>query len=67
MICDGCRSKVEDTMLLMALKLSFIKPTYSHYNYGKAHLTTQLQEVLTAVGKYTIEMTRQNTRAVNNK
>ena len=58
MTCDGCRSKVEKTLNTIEgveAKVS-LNPPIAIITMEKHIETTQLQEVLTAVGKYTIEM-----------
>lgn len=58
MTCDGCRSKVEkalNTIEGIKAKVS-LNPPVATITMEKHILTAQLQESLTAVGKYTIEM-----------
>ncbi len=59
MTCDGCRSKVEKTLNAIdgvEAKVS-LNPPLATITMEKHIATTQLQEALTAVGKYTIETT----------
>ncbi|WP_162127974.1 heavy metal translocating P-type ATPase [Flavobacterium phycosphaerae] len=59
MTCDGCRAKVEKTLNAIAgveAKVS-LNPPIATITIEKHIPTTQLQEALTAVGKYTIKMT----------
>ena len=59
MTCDCCRSKVEKTLNAIdgvEAKVS-LNPPIATITMEKHIPTTQLQEALTAVGKYTIEMT----------
>ena len=59
MTCDGCRSKVEkalNTIEGIEAKVS-LSPPIAIITMEKHIPTTQLQEALTAVGKYTIQMT----------
>ena len=58
MTCNGCRSKVEKTLNAIdgvEAKVS-LNPSIATITMEKHIPTTQLQEALTAVGKYTIEM-----------
>ena len=58
MTCDGCRSKVEkalNTIEGVEAKVA-LNPPIATITMEKHIPTTQLQEALTAVGKYTIEM-----------
>jgi Cu+-exporting ATPase len=58
MTCDGCRSKVEkalNTIDGIEAKVA-LNPSIATITMEKHIPTTQLQEALTAVGKYTIEM-----------
>ena len=58
MTCDGCRSKVEKTLNAISgieAKVS-LNPPLATVTMEKHIPTAQLQEALTAVGKYTIEM-----------
>ena len=59
MTCDGCRTKVEKTLKTIEgveAKVS-LNPPIATITMEKHIPTTQLQEALTKVGKYTIEMT----------
>ncbi len=58
MTCDGCRSKVEKTLnSIKGIKASVVlQPPVATLTMEKHIPITQLQEALTAVGKYTIEM-----------
>lgn len=59
MTCDGCRSKVEKALNTIAgveAKVS-LTPPIATITMEKHISTEQLQEALTAVGKYTIAMT----------
>ena len=58
MTCDGCRSKVEKTLnSIKGMKASVVlQPPVATLTREKHIPITQLQEALTAVGKYTIEM-----------
>jgi len=59
MTCDGCRTKVEKTLNAIdgvEAKVS-LNPPIATITMEKHIPTTHLQEALTAVGKYTIEMT----------
>lgn len=63
MTCDGCRSKVEkalNTIEGIEAKVS-LNPPIATITMEKHVPTTQLQEALTAVGKYTIEMSNGKT------
>ena len=58
MTCDGCRTKVEKTLNTiegMEAKVA-LNPPVATITMEKKIPTAQLQEALTAVGKYTIEM-----------
>jgi len=58
MTCNGCRSKVEKTLNAIdgvEAKVS-LNPSIATITMEKHIPTTQLQEVLSAVGKYTIEI-----------
>lgn len=58
MTCDGCRSKVEKTLNAIEgieAKVSLIPPIAT-ITMEKHIPTIQLQDALTAVGKYTIVM-----------
>lgn len=59
MTCDGCRSKVEKTLnAIEGVEASVsLNPPIATITMEKHIPTTQLQEALTAVGKYIIEMT----------
>jgi Cu2+-exporting ATPase len=59
MTCDGCRSKVEKTLnTIEGVEASVsLNPPIATITMEKHIPTTQLQEALTAVGKYIIEMT----------
>ncbi|MCZ8198758.1 MAG: heavy metal translocating P-type ATPase [Flavobacterium sp.] len=64
MTCDGCRTKVEKTLNAIdgvEAKVS-LKPPIATITMEKHIPTTQLQEALTAVGKYTIEMSSAKTK-----
>ncbi len=64
MTCDGCRAKVEKTLNAIdgvEAKVS-LKPPIATITMEKHIPTTQLQEALTAVGKYTIEMSSAKTK-----
>jgi Cu+-exporting ATPase len=59
MTCDGCRTKVEKTLNAIdgvEAKVS-LNPPIATITMEKHIPTAQFQEALTAVGKYTIEMT----------
>ncbi len=59
MTCDGCRTKVEKTLNAIdgvKAKVS-LNPPIATITMDKHIPTAQFQEALTAVGKYTIEMT----------
>ena len=59
MTCDGCRTKVEkalNTIEGIEAKVS-LNPSIATITMEKHIPTAQLQEALSAVGKYTIEMT----------
>ena len=59
MTCDGCRAIVEKTLNAIdgvEAKVS-LNPPIASITMEKHIPTTKLQEALTAVGKYTIEMT----------
>ena len=59
MTCDGCRTKVEKTLNAIdgiEAKVT-LNPPIAIITMEKHIPTTQLQEALTTVGKYTIEMT----------
>ncbi len=58
MTCDGCRSKVEKTLnSIEGIKASVVlQPPVATLTMEKHIPITQLQEVLTAVGKYTISI-----------
>lgn len=60
MTCDGCRTKVEKTLnAVQGIKANVtLDPPLATITMEKHIATEQLQEALTAVGKYTIEMTR---------
>lgn len=63
MTCDGCRSKVEkalNTIEGIEAKVS-LNPPVATITMEKHIPTTQLLEALTAVGKYTIEMSNGKT------
>ena len=63
MTCDGCRTKVEKTLNAIdgvEAKVS-LNPPIATITMEKHIPTTQLQEALTAVGKYTIEMSSAKT------
>ena len=63
MTCDGCRSKVEKTLNAVEgieAKVS-LNPSIATITMEKHIPITQLQEALSAVGKYTIEMTNGKT------
>lgn len=63
MTCDGCRAKVEKTLNTIEgieAKVS-LNPPVATITMEKHIPTTQLQEALTAVGKYTIEMSSAKT------
>ncbi len=64
MTCDGCRTKVEKTLnAIEGVEASVsLKPPTASITMEKHIPTTQLQEVLTAVGKYTIEMTNEKSK-----
>ena len=58
MTCDGCRTKVEKTLNAIEgieVKVS-LNPPIATINMEKHIPTAQMQEALSAVGKYTIEM-----------
>ena len=59
MTCDGCRTKVEKTLnAIEAIQAKVtLSPPIATITMDKHIPTSQLQEVLTAAGKYTIEMT----------
>jgi len=59
MTCDGCRTKVEKTLnAVEGVKANVtLDPPLATIIMEKHIATEQLQEALTAVGKYTIEMT----------
>ncbi|MEO6174986.1 MAG: heavy metal translocating P-type ATPase [Flavobacterium circumlabens] len=59
MTCDGCRTKVEKTLnAVQGIKATVtLDPPLATITMEKHIATEQLQEALTAVGKYTIEMT----------
>ncbi len=64
MTCDGCRTKVEKTLNAIdgvEAKVS-LKPPIATITMEKHIPTTQLQEALTAIGKYTIEMSSAKTK-----
>lgn len=64
MTCDGCRTKVEKTLNAIdgvEAKVS-LNPPIATITMEKHIPTTQLQEALTAVGKYTIEMSNAKTK-----
>ena len=64
MTCDGCRTKVEKTLNAIdgvEAKVS-LNPPIATITMEKHIPTTQLQEALTAVGKYTIEMSSAKTK-----
>lgn len=64
MTCDGCRTKVEKTLNAIdgvEAKVS-LKPPIATITMEKHIPTTQLQEALTAIGKYTIEMSSTKTK-----
>ena len=64
MTCDCCRSKVEKTLNAIdgvEAKVS-LNPPIATITMEKHIPTTQLQEALTAVGKYTIEMSSAKTK-----
>jgi Cu2+-exporting ATPase len=58
MSCDGCRSKVEKTLNATdgIQAIVTLDPPMATITMDKHVPTTQLQEALTAAGKYTIEM-----------
>jgi Cu+-exporting ATPase len=60
MSCDGCRSKVEKTLnAIEGIKASVSQnPPVATITMEKHIPTAQLQEALTAVGKYTITMSK---------
>ena len=63
MTCDGCRTKVEKTLNAVEgieAKVS-LNPSIATITMEKHIPITQLQEALSAVGKYTIEMTNGKT------
>ena len=63
MTCNGCRSKVEKTLNAIdgvEAKVS-LNPSIATITMEKHIPTTQLQEALSAVGKYTIKVTNGNT------
>ena len=62
MTCDGCRAKVEKTLNTIEgieAKVS-LNPAVATITMEKHIPTEKLQEALTAVGKYTIEMSKGN-------
>ena len=62
MTCDGCRAKVEKTLNTIEsveAKVS-LNPPVATITMEKHIPTEKLQEALTAVGKYTIEMSKGN-------
>jgi Cu+-exporting ATPase len=64
MTCDGCRAKVEKTLNTIEgieAKVS-LSPPVATITMEKHIPTEKLQEVLTAVGKYTIEMSNGKTK-----
>ena len=64
MTCDGCRSKVEKTLNTIEgieAKVS-LHPPLATLTMEKHLPTEKLQEALTAVGKYTLEMSQGNVR-----
>ena len=64
MTCDGCRAKVEKTLNTIEgieAKVS-LNPPVATITMEKHIPTEKLQEVLTAVGKYTIEMSNGKTK-----
>ena len=59
MTCDGCRTKVEkalNAIVGIEARVS-LNPSIATITMEKHISTAQLQEALSAVGKYTIEMT----------
>lgn len=59
MTCDGCRTKVEKTLnAVEGIKANVtLDPPMATITMEKHIATEELQAALTAVGKYTIEMT----------